>query len=441
MFSAKLCNMPNYELFSSIAVSRKLLGSARFRMVKKIFIIQMLLVCNCPFAVSQEPQKSAGAYSAGVGGSRVKENSGEDVLIATQAVTVKISVRLMKKIHEMEKVAIHIGGQDNSALEKIGAEINKTIALLPMDSELVTAIKDKRFDWRVRYLIMSYKSYTTGDIKVNKYLDDFINIMRDKSEDSHVRGMAALMLVNISVNNSKIKDALKETAKDSDTPGEVLKAVMAVVGYSGVDDADVLVNLTNREPSDFNEVGINLNAIRALGKSKDPRAIGYLVKIFDTSVPDSFYNYTAIVQFWSFIKNPETREQVKPLIIPRFLKLLDDRSPIGASRNEAAAILAELKVQEAVDPILRWFLPANGTSAKVGGGGYSVDVFFGADALVKLGGKRAIPVLEQLILNFANDSRWSWCKSEMEKDGQKFPEDHEDYKHLKKCLEALKKQK
>lgn len=70
-----------------------------------------------------------------------------------------------------------------------------------------------------------------------------------------------------------------------------------------------------------------------------------------------------------------------------------------------------------------------------------MDVYFGAEALVRLGDKRAITVLEHGINNFATDSRWSWTKASMEKRGQKFPDDHEDYKHLKECLKKLKKQK
>ncbi|MBI4351084.1 MAG: hypothetical protein HY550_06575 [Elusimicrobia bacterium] len=351
-----------------------------------------------------------------------------------------VSRRMLEKMRELEKTAAVIEGQDNAALEKIGGKIDRTIALLPLNGDLIAAIKDKRFDWRVRCLLMFYKSYTAGESKITKYSGDFIGIMRDKTEHEKVRGMAALMLVDISAKNPKVNEALKEVAKAPDTPGEVLKAVMVSVGYAGIDDADVLMKLTERQPADFNEIGINLNAIRALGKSKDPRAIGYLIKIFDDSAPDSFYNYTAIEQFWDYIGNPETRERVKPLIIPRFLKLLDDRSRLGPSRREAAGILAELKVKEAVDPILRWFLPADGFSAKMGGGN-DMDVLAGTRYLLKLGDKRAIPVLEHLIENFANDSRWSWAKAQMAERGQKLPEDHQDYKHLKECLKKLKKQK
>jgi len=309
-------------------------------------------------SVARELSNSSGAYSAVSG----KVPEGEDFVESESTGTQKgisspVSERLTREIREMEKAAAGIEGQDNAALEKIGGKIDGTIALLPLNGDLIAAVKDKRFDWRVRCLLMFYKSYTAGESKITKYSGDFIGIMRDKTEYERVRAMAALMLVDISAKNARVNEALKEVAKAPDTPGEVLKAVMVSVGYAGIDDAYVLMKLTERQPADFNEIGINLNAIRALGKSKDPRAIGYLIKIFDNSAPDSFYNYTAIEQFWDYIGNPETRERVKPLIIPRFLKLLDDRSRLGPSRREAAGILAELKVKKAVDPILKWFLP------------------------------------------------------------------------------------
>jgi len=396
----------------------------RFFMVKmELILIQLFLLCGVVVASAQASQELPAAASA------------------PQAQSSAVPERLAGKIRGMEKTAAEISGQDDVALEKIGGRIDGDILLLPLNEDLVAVIKDRHFDWRVRYLLMLYKSYTAGDAKINKYADDFIGIMRDKSEHNRVRGMAALMLVDVSARNAAVKSALAEVAKATDTPGDVLKAVMTGVGYAGIDDADVLMRLTEREPANFNEIGINLNAVRALGKSKDPRAVGYLIKIFDESVPDSFFQVTAIQQFSPLINDPVSRARVKPLIVPRFLRLLEDRSYLGASRCEAADLLGRMKVKEAVDPIFKWFLPADSTHAKVGGGGNRMDISCGARNLVRIGDKRAIPVLEQAIANFANDSRWKWVKPEMTKKGMKYPDDHPDYKHLRKRLEELKRQK
>ncbi len=56
-----------------------------------------------------------------------------------------------------------------------------------------------------------------------------------------------------------------------------------------------------------------------------------------------------------------------------------------------------------------------------------------------IGDARAIPVLERMIGNFAVDSRWTWTQERMEAPGEKYPDDHMDYKHLKQCLKDLKK--
>jgi len=360
-----------------------------------------------------------------------------------KAGAVKVSASLRKRIQELEKIAAEEKGQDDAALERLAEKAGTKLRALRFTPELVEVLSDKSVDWRIRYGIMLQKNYAVSARAIGRYADSLVAIMRDKEDHGRVRGMAAIMLLEVARTDSRVSEAMKETAKDPATPGEVLKNVMTVVGYAGGDDVDMLMELTRREPADFNEIGINLNAIRALGKSKDPRAIGCLLKIYDESAPDSFYHATAILQFWEHILTPEGRELVKPLIVPRFLKLLDDRSFRGSSRRDAAAILVYLGVKEAVEPILRWFLPADGFSAKPGGGGNRMDVSAGARLLVQLGDARAIPVLERMIGNFAVDSRWTWgdgaIQKDMEEQGQKYPDDHMDYKHLKQCLKDLKK--
>ncbi len=404
-----------------------------------LITIQLFLLHSAISVFAQESQKPTVTNLIDISSGSVRSSEGEFATI--ESTRAEVSERMIKKMREMEKIAAEVEGQDDAALEVLGGKLGKTLAALPLTKDLLFAIKDKRFEWRVRYLAMVYKSPMGGDFAANKYSDAFIEIMRDRSEHERIRAAAALILMDASKTNIKVKEAIAEVAKSSDTQAELLKSVMAVAGYGGVDDTDALMRLTERNPADLNEVGINLNAIRALGKSKNSRAFGSLVKIFDESEPDSFYNYTALQQFWYFIKTSEGRGQVRPVLVPRLLKLLDDRSYLGPSRREAAALLAELHTDEAVGPILRWFLPANETHAVVGGGGNSMDVYFGADALVKLGDKRAISVLEQTLNNFSNDSRWAWGKPEMLRRGLKFPDDHQDYKHLQKCLADLKKQK
>ncbi|MBI4351083.1 MAG: hypothetical protein HY550_06570, partial [Elusimicrobia bacterium] len=85
-----------------------------------------------------------------------------------------VSGRMLEKMRELEKTAAETEGQDDAALEKIGGKIDRTIALLPLNGDLIAAIKDKRFDWRVRCLLMFYKSYTAGESKITKYSGDFI---------------------------------------------------------------------------------------------------------------------------------------------------------------------------------------------------------------------------------------------------------------------------
>ncbi|MDO8716330.1 MAG: hypothetical protein Q7J73_05935, partial [Dehalococcoidales bacterium] len=170
----------------------------------KLIIIQLVLFCVVPFSFSQESQKSTNTYDVAVDTALEIVDLGENKLAVTRATDTEVPERIMKKMREMEEIAAGIKGQDDVALEKIGGEVDSAIVSLPLNSDLITAIKDKRFDWRVRYLLMLYKSYTAGDSKISKYSDEFISIMRDKTEHNRVRGMAALMLVDISAKNAKV---------------------------------------------------------------------------------------------------------------------------------------------------------------------------------------------------------------------------------------------
>ena len=92
------------------------------------------------------------------------EDIAENESTGTQkGISSPVSERLAEKMRELEKTAAGIEGQDNAALEKIGGKIDGTIALLPLNADLVAAVKDKRFDWRVRCLLMFYKAYTAGE--------------------------------------------------------------------------------------------------------------------------------------------------------------------------------------------------------------------------------------------------------------------------------------
>lgn len=71
------------------------------------------------------------------------------------------------------------------------------------------------------------------------------------------------------------------------------------------------------------------------------------------------------------------------------------------------------------------------------------DLVWGAEALADIGDKRAIPALQKMLDNAANDPRW-WDRpglTEWIKKGHKFPDDFQQYPRIKKCLERLRRGK
>jgi hypothetical protein len=197
-----------------------------------------------------------------------------------------------------------------------------------------------------------------------------------------------------------------------------MEPVMAVLGAAGMDDVDRLIEIMNREPKSLNDIGVNLNAIRALCDSKNPKAVDLLMKVFMESAPDSFFNATAIEELGCVVMtSPEKRAKVEPVLVPKLLELVDDRSYIGASRRDAAALLIRMKVKEVYEPITRWFLPVSEWLPEKNAGGGRTDVTFGAQYLADLCDKRGIKVLEEVLKQYPTDSRWIGHKEILEKKG------------------------
>ena len=255
--------------------------------------------------------------------------------------------------------------EDDKAMQGLASRLDSEVEALPIDKELVISARDKSLDWRTRYLLLGRIGHGKGKkITKDEELALYSDSLLDQQEHEKVRKLAAWFLMEPAKTEAKARQALSQAAKDKTMPGPVLESVMVSIGYAGIDDADALKGLLERDPKTNNEIGINLNAVRALSKSKDPRAIDMLFKILDESQPDSFYHVTALGEFSTLMRDPVTEGKIRPMLVPRLLKLLDDRSHFGASRQHAGLILLRLKETKAVDPIIKWL-----KSKEYGGGG------------------------------------------------------------------------
>lgn len=409
----------------------------------KLILIQLFILCGYSFAVPNESQKPAAAYSPSV--EQTVNPQKEDIEVSESTVPyrlggVKISTTLRKKILEMESIAVQDKGQDSPTFDRLGNKIWLKIVPIRFNDEFVEILADKKVDWRVRFVLINVKRRLVSDRKIEKYLPAFKKMLLDNSEHPKVRGIVATMIGELAPTNEEVKVLLTSVAADSATPPEVVQPAMSMLGLAGIDDIDRLVEIMDRRPKDANDIGVSLNAVRALCRSKNPKAPDLLMKIFDESVPDSFFNVTAIEQFQCMMRtSPERRAKLEPVLVPKLIKLLDDRSYIGASRQDAARLLIYLKAKGVYEPITRWFLPVRGTTAETGGGGSEIDVTFGAQFLADMCDKRGIPVLEEVLKKYPIDPRFSWAKESCEKEGIKYPEGASDYKKIKERLERLRK--
>lgn len=357
--------------------------------------------------------------------------AGSDKNVTPVSAVSSQRAQILKKLNA---AALSDKSEDRQALEAFGYKLRKDIKDLKVDAELLKAARDKSLDWKTRFLLLervesSGKKKITKDEELNLYSD----VLLDSGEHNEVRKRAAQALMEPSRTEPKARKALEKAAKDKNLPADVLWSVMVSVGSSGIDDVDTLAGLMKRKPKTYNEIGINLNALRALGKSKDPRAVGMLFEILDRSQPDSFFNVEALEQLARMNKDSEKQKKLRPMLVPRLLKLLDDRSRIGASRQVAARTLMRMNERKAIPRILNWVKPK-----EEGGGGDIGDIGWAFDILAEFNAKEVIPELQKAIDNVPNDPRWAELKMIIERDGRKYPDDAPQYKCLQECLKKLK---
>ncbi len=198
---------------------------------------------------------------------------------------VKVSASLRKKIRELEKIAAGEKGQDDAALERILGKLWLKLGLLRFNEELVEILGDRSVDWRLRTLIVVVKRETTTGRKKRRYLPALVGILEDRTQHARLRGAVASFVGEAAEDSEEAREALARIVSDPETPSEVLQSAMAQLGVSGTDDIDLLLTLMSRPQRNPNDLGMGMNAIRALCRSKNPRAIDLLVKVFEETPP------------------------------------------------------------------------------------------------------------------------------------------------------------
>jgi len=337
------------------------------------------------------------------------------------------------KLKVLDAAARADKSETREALTALAGRLDKETSGLEVDGYLLKAARDKSLDWKTRFLILErIERGAMKKISKDEELSLYSDILQDGGEHKENRKRAAQALMEPARSEPKARKALEKAAKDKTLPDDVLWSVMVSVGSSGIDDVDTLAGLMERKPKDSNDIGINLNAVRALGQSKDPRAVGMLFKILDESGPNSYYGMTALDQFSNLIRDSEKEKELHSRLAPRLLKFLEDRSShIGASRWLAGRMLVRMHERKAIRPIMKWLK----LREEVWGG---TDVAWAAEILAEFQAKEAIPELEKVVADFSSDPSWADLKRISEERGLKFPDELARYKGLRECLKKLK---
>ncbi len=147
--------------------------------------------------------------------------------------------------------------ENRESLQKLADKMYNDLKDLEVDSDTIKAARDKSLDWKTRYLALRL----IGDENNKKMTKDeeltlYSDALSDAGEHNEVRKLAAQSLMRPAGTETIAREALTKAAKDKNLPGEVLQSVMVSVGYSGIDDTDLLAELMLRKPKGANEMGI-----------------------------------------------------------------------------------------------------------------------------------------------------------------------------------------
>jgi HEAT repeat protein len=187
---------------------------------------------------------------------------------------------------------------------------------------------------------------------------------------------------------------IKQVVDDKSVPIKVRARIMMAVGQRGLDDIDWLKQLArgispslpqNRQAEiSQDEFGMILNAQRALGASKNPRAFDALLELAERSPANA-----------NFVE--ELGEKGDPRAIPVLIRALTAKPTASTARDHAAIALGKLKAREAVGPFIEIIKndPDPLLVEKV------------ASAAVAIGDKRVVPALQELVANLKSDPRFS----------------------------------
>jgi hypothetical protein len=282
---------------------------------------------------------------------------------------------VLDRIHQLSRQAVEsIAFSGNTALPHIES-----------------ALADPSKDVKVKAMLCE----ALGKMKDEKADELLGRILDDASQNQIVLAFAARAIAK--KRTPTAVEIIKRTVTNTRLPVGVRSEIMMYVGVDGIDDVDWLAKIAEGEglglPADSNaDISQNdftmiLNAQRALGRSKNPRAVDFLISFVDRNPANGL-----VVELLGNRQDPRA--------IPVLLKALANK----AAANDAARALALVKAREAVEPLISIMESSPDPSL----------VAAAAVALGSIGDKRALPAMEKLVANLKNDPRYKgeWARFE-----------------------------
>lgn len=265
---------------------------------------------------------------------------------------------------------------------------------VPAIPDIQSVLADRAKDWKVKAMMCE----ALGKIDDAASASVLEQVIQDGDQEEFVRAVAGHALA--AMGRSDTGPFIERIVSSKSTPSSVRARIMMAVGATGFDDVDWLKRAAVGEGIEFHagkelsqeqaqqEAGIILNAQRALGMSKNPKALDALIELQEQHPTNAI-----LTDVLARKKDPRT--------IPVLLKVLTYQGPgrrASDAADHAATGLGELKAQEAVGPLIE--IVMNDPDELLVGEA--------ALALATIGDKSAIGPIQQVVENLHSDKRFTY---------------------------------
>ena len=290
-----------------------------------------------------------------------------------------------------------------------------------MGPEAVPAIERALYDAKTSPQVKGILCESLIDIPGEAAIELLGKVLGDPAQHRIVRAFAGRAIAK--KQGPRADEIVKQAIGDLSLSIEARAELMMNISIRGHDDVDWLAQVAEGKglglssdagaeiPQDA--YALILNAQRALGASKNPRATEVIVAFLEKHPTNDI-----------LIEALGKRGDQKA--IPVLLKCLGTPTQ-NMSRQEAARALGHLRAKEAVTPLIGIVLHERGI----------FEVVAAASALAEIGDKRAVPAMEQLVQNLKTDPRiepanLAAYEAQAQKGWGPFPPIHKALDQLKK---------